>query len=79
MPAGRLSSPSAAGRVVGTDDKLLLIAITQWVVIAFYFELMATINAGFKTQGAFAHSPDISGQSVGESAQCYRRLRSDTR
>ena len=52
-------------RVVGTDDKLLLIAITQWVVIAFYFGLMATINADYKTLGAFAHSPDIAGRRSG--------------
>jgi hypothetical protein len=43
--------------VVGTDDKLVLVAITQWVVIAFYSELMATINADYKTLGAFLSSP----------------------
>lgn len=58
--------------VVGTDDKLVLIAITQWVVIAFYSELMATINADYKTLGAFlSHSPDIV-RPVGRSGSRYR-------
>ena len=50
---------NAWGRVpvVGTDDKVALIAITQWVVIAFHSGLMATINAATRAaEGAFAHS-----------------------
>lgn len=35
--------------VVGTDDKLLLIAITQWVVIAFYSATYGDNKCEYKT------------------------------